>query len=33
VRAALWKLRKQIKAAAPKAVEGISWGMPSYKLS
>ncbi|MBN1243580.1 MAG: DUF1801 domain-containing protein [Spirochaetales bacterium] len=32
VRAALTKLRKQIRAAAPKAVEGISWGMPSFKL-
>lgn len=31
-RAALEKLRKQIRAAAPKATEGISWGMPSFKL-
>ncbi len=30
-RAALQKLRKQIMAAAPGAVEGISWGMPSFK--
>jgi uncharacterized protein YdhG (YjbR/CyaY superfamily) len=31
-RGALEKLRAQIRAAAPKAVEGISWGMPSFKL-
>ena len=31
-RAALERLRKQIRAAAPKATEGISWGMPSFKL-
>ncbi len=30
-RAALEKLRRAIKAAAPHAVEGISWRMPSYK--
>jgi uncharacterized protein YdhG (YjbR/CyaY superfamily) len=33
MRAALERLRKQIRAAAPKAIEGISWGMPSFKLS
>ena len=32
-RAALQKLRKQIKAAAPGAIEGISWGMPSFKYN
>lgn len=31
VRTALEKLRTQIKAAAPKAEEGISYGMPAYK--
>lgn len=31
VRTALEKLRAQIKAAAPKAKEGISYGMPAYK--
>jgi uncharacterized protein YdhG (YjbR/CyaY superfamily) len=31
VRAALEKLRAQIKAAAPKAEENISYGMPAYK--
>ena len=31
-RAAHERLRKQIRAAAPKATEGISWGMPSFKL-
>jgi uncharacterized protein YdhG (YjbR/CyaY superfamily) len=31
VRIALEKLRAQIKAAAPKAEEGISYGMPAYK--
>lgn len=31
VRAALEKLRAQIKAAAPKAEESISYGMPAYK--
>lgn len=31
VRAALEKLRAQIKAAAPKAGESISYGMPAYK--
>jgi uncharacterized protein YdhG (YjbR/CyaY superfamily) len=30
-RQALKKLRATIKAAAPKAVEGISYGMPGYK--
>lgn len=30
-REVLEKLRAQIKAAAPKAEEGISYGMPSYK--
>lgn len=30
-RAALEKLRLQIKAAAPKAEESISYGMPAYK--
>lgn len=30
-RAVLQKLRKTIKAAAPEAAEGISWGMPMYK--
>lgn len=31
-RSALRKVRAAIRAAAPKAVEGISWGMPGYKL-
>jgi uncharacterized protein YdhG (YjbR/CyaY superfamily) len=31
-RAAIDKLRKAIQAAAPKAVEGISYGIPIYKL-
>ncbi|MES2036119.1 MAG: DUF1801 domain-containing protein [Pseudomonadota bacterium] len=31
-RAALERLRAQIGAAAPDAVEGISYGMPSWKL-
>ena len=31
VRAALEKLRVQIKSAAPKAEESISYGMPAYK--
>jgi len=31
-RAALTKLRKQIRAAAYNATEGISWGMPSFRL-
>lgn len=30
-RAALEKVRAAFKAAAPKAEEGISWGMPGYK--
>ena len=30
-RAALVKLRKAIKAAAPQATEGISYGMPAFK--
>jgi uncharacterized protein YdhG (YjbR/CyaY superfamily) len=30
-RAALQKLRKTIKAAAPQATEGISYGMPCFK--
>ena len=30
-RAALERLRKMIRAAAPKATEGISYGMPGYK--
>jgi uncharacterized protein YdhG (YjbR/CyaY superfamily) len=30
-RAALQKLRKTIKAAAPGAVEGISYGIPTFK--
>jgi uncharacterized protein YdhG (YjbR/CyaY superfamily) len=32
-RAALIKLRKTIRAAAPSATEGISYGMAGYKLS
>jgi uncharacterized protein YdhG (YjbR/CyaY superfamily) len=31
-RAALQKIRKTIKAAAPGAVEGISYGIPTFKL-
>ena len=31
-RATLEKLRKSIKAAAPKATEGISYGIPTFKL-
>jgi uncharacterized protein YdhG (YjbR/CyaY superfamily) len=31
-RAALEKVRKTIKAAAPKAEEGISYGIPTFKL-
>ena len=30
-RSALMKLRKDIKAAAPKAEEVIAWGMPAFK--
>jgi uncharacterized protein YdhG (YjbR/CyaY superfamily) len=30
-RAALKKLRQTIKAAAPEAIEGISYGMPAFK--
>jgi len=30
-RAALAKLRKTIKSAAPEAIEAISWGMPAFK--
>ncbi len=30
-RTALQKLRQDIKAAAPKAVELIAWGMPAFK--
>ena len=30
-RAALKKLRKTIRAAAPEAIEGISYGMPAFK--
>ncbi len=30
-RAALMKLRKDIKAAAPEAIEGISYGMPAFR--
>jgi uncharacterized protein YdhG (YjbR/CyaY superfamily) len=32
-RRALAKLRAQIKAAAPKATETISYGMPAYKMN
>ena len=32
-RAALERLREQIRAAAPDAVETISYGMPAYKLA
>ena len=32
-RAALQKLRETIRAAAPKAVETISYGMPAFKLN
>ena len=31
-RAALEKLRKNIRAAAPRATEGLAWGMPSFRL-
>jgi uncharacterized protein YdhG (YjbR/CyaY superfamily) len=31
-RAALEKLRKNIRAAAPGATEGLAWGMPSFRL-
>ena len=31
-RAALKKLRKDIRAAAPDATEGLAWGMPSFRL-
>jgi uncharacterized protein YdhG (YjbR/CyaY superfamily) len=31
-RGALQKLRRAIQAAAPRAVEGISYGMPAFKL-
>ncbi len=31
-RAALERLRAQIRAAAPDAVEGIAYGMPAYRL-
>jgi uncharacterized protein YdhG (YjbR/CyaY superfamily) len=31
-RAALQKLRKTIKAAVPKAEEGISYGLPAFRL-
>jgi uncharacterized protein YdhG (YjbR/CyaY superfamily) len=31
-RAALEKLRRTIRAAAPKATEGLAWGMPSFRL-
>jgi uncharacterized protein YdhG (YjbR/CyaY superfamily) len=31
-RAALQKLRKTIRAAVPKATEGISYGIPTFKL-
>ena len=30
-RAALEKLRKTIRAAAPEAIEGVSYGMPTFK--
>lgn len=30
-RAALEKLRRDIRAAAPKATEGLAWGMPSFR--
>jgi uncharacterized protein YdhG (YjbR/CyaY superfamily) len=32
-RAMLEKLRRLIKAAAPRATESLSWGMPFYKYS
>jgi len=31
-RAALEKLRRDIRAAAPGATEGLAWGMPSFRL-
>ncbi|MBN2464862.1 DUF1801 domain-containing protein [candidate division WOR-3 bacterium] len=31
-RAALEKLRKQIRAVVPEATEGLAWGMPSFRL-
>ena len=31
--AALERLRKTIRAAAPKATEGIIWGMPGFRLN
>ena len=31
-RAALRKLRKDIQAAAPRAEEGLSYGMPAFRL-
>lgn len=31
-RSALQKLRKDIRAAAPAATEGLAWGMPSFRL-
>ncbi len=30
-RAALERLRRQIRAAAPKATEGLGWGMPAFR--
>ena len=32
-RAALQKVRRAVRAAAPKAQEGISYGMPSFRLN
>ena len=32
-RAALQKLRKDIKAAAPRAEEGLSYGLPAFRLN
>lgn len=32
-RPAFKKLREAIRAAAPSAVEGFSWGMPAFKLN
>jgi uncharacterized protein YdhG (YjbR/CyaY superfamily) len=31
-RALLKKLRRDIRAAAPEATEGLAWGMPSFRL-